>query len=212
VALTTDPKTVDTLLRRLSSMNDGAQARLFDPTKLAPTYTLAEVVRPFPFNAYYEQEALRPVDANGYTLALAGLIADKRPWSVADLQALPVTEQITRHVCVEGWSAIGRWGGYPLGDFLRRVGADTRAKYVNFVCADDYHTSIDMATALHPQTLLATQWDGRAIPDAYGFPFKVRIPTKLGFKNPKQVVAMEVTNTYPGGFWEDQGYNWFAGL
>ena len=95
--------------------------------------------------------------------------------------------------------------------FLERVGADLTAKYVGFKCADDYHSSIDMATALHPQTLLAFKFGGQLLPTGYGFPMKLRVPTKLGFKNPKHIMAIFVTNDYPGGYWEDQGYNWFSG-
>jgi DMSO/TMAO reductase YedYZ molybdopterin-dependent catalytic subunit len=127
------------------------------------------------------------------------------------LYALPHAEQITRHICVEGWSAIGRWGGTPFGDFLKRAGADTTAKYVGFKCADDYYESIDMPTALHPQTLLTFDYDGERLPEKYGFPMKLRMPTKLGYKNPKHIVEIFATNTYPGGYWTDQGYNWFGG-
>ena len=120
--------------------------------------------------------------------------------------------QITRHVCVEGWSAIGSWQGARLSDFLKRIGADTRAKYIWFKCAEGYTNTIDMPTALHPQTQMTFKFDHKILPRAYGFPMKIRMPTKLGFKNPKYVVAMEVTNTDHGGYWENQGYNWFCGL
>ena len=93
--------------------------------------------------------------------------------------------QITRHICVEGWSAIGSWQGTPLRDFLKRVGADTRAKYVWFQCAEGYSNTIDMATALHPQTQMTFKFDHKILPRAYGFPMKIRMPTKLGFKNPE---------------------------
>jgi hypothetical protein len=156
----TDDKSVNAFLTAVSRLNDRAQAFIFDPKQLAPTYTEA---------------------------------------------------QITRHICVEGWSAIGRWGGTPFAGFLRRVGADTSAKYVGFKCADDYYESIDMPTALHPQTLLTFDYDGERLPAKYGFPMKLRMPTKLGYKNPKHIVEMFVTNTYPGGYWVDQGYNWFGG-
>ena len=115
-------------------------------------------------------------------------------------------------VCVEGWSAIGSWQGAVLSDFLKRIGADTRAKYVWFKCAEGYTNTIDMPTALHPQTQMTFKYDNKLLPRAYGFPMKIRMPTKLGYKNPKYVVAMEVTNTDPGGYWENQGYNWFGGL
>ena len=110
--------------------------------------------------------------------------------------------------------AIGtaEWTGTPLREFLRRIGADTRAKYVHFTCAEGYSSSIDMATALHPQTQLTFKYDGEILPTKFGFPMRVRIPTKLGFKNPKHVVGLTVLNTYTGGYWEDQGYNWFSGL
>jgi DMSO/TMAO reductase YedYZ molybdopterin-dependent catalytic subunit len=96
-------------------------------------------------------------------------------------------------------------------EFLRLIDADTSARYVGFKCADKYHSSIDMATALHPQTILAFTFRDQVLPTKYGFPMKLRVPTKLGFKNPKHIMAMYVTNDYPGGFWEDQGYNWFSG-
>ncbi len=107
---------------------------------------------------------------------------------------------------------IGKWTGTPLSVFLTRVGADLTARYVGFVCADGYYESIDMATALHPQTIMAFQLADKTLPPEYGFPFKIRIPTKLGFKNPKYVTALYVTNRNPGGFWVDRGYNWFSGI
>jgi DMSO/TMAO reductase YedYZ molybdopterin-dependent catalytic subunit len=124
---------------------------------------------------------------------------------------LPQVSQITRHVCVEGWSAVGKWGGVPCSVFLPSIGADLTAKYVGFQCADKYWTSIDMQTALHPQTLLVLDFPGKPEETKYGFPIKVRIPTKLGFKNPKFVTEIFVTNDNPGGYWENQGYNWFSG-
>jgi DMSO/TMAO reductase YedYZ molybdopterin-dependent catalytic subunit len=206
-----DDDAVDRLLFAMSRFNDRAQAALFDPNKLAPTYSEAELTTPFPFNAFYE-EALAPVvDGASYRLTLSGLIENKTPWSLRDLRALPQTSQITRHVCVEGWSAIGKWGGVPFRAFLERIGADTSARYVGFRCADNYSTSIDMPSALHPQTLLALDFPGRAGETKYGFPVKIRIPTKLGFKNPKFVSEIFVTNDNPGGYWEDKGYNWFSG-
>jgi DMSO/TMAO reductase YedYZ molybdopterin-dependent catalytic subunit len=120
--------------------------------------------------------------------------------------------QITRHVCVEGWSMIGKWSGAPLKTFLERVGADLTAKYVGFLSADGYYSSIDMPSALHPQTIMAFKFADETLPVKFGFPFKIRIPTKLGFKNPKWVTSMFVTNRFPGGFWEDRGYNWFGGI
>ncbi len=155
---------------------------------------------------------LKPVNGQDWRLELAGLIADKRPWTAPQLATLPETDMIIKHVCVEGWDYIGEWSGPTLRSFLERVGADLRAKYVAFKTADDYPSSIDMATALHPQTLLATKYAGETIGDPFGFPLRLRMATKLGFKNPKWITAIEVTNTYVGGYWEKQGFNWFAGI
>ncbi|WP_310637469.1 molybdopterin-dependent oxidoreductase [Delftia acidovorans] len=206
-----DDSHVEAALSQVSRFNDRMQGLLFSPTRLAPTYSAAEITRPFPFNAYYGEDEVREVDGASWRLEVTGMVADRHAWTLAELRAMPQEEQITRHICVEGWSAIGRWGGVRFADFLRHIGADTSAKYVGFKCVDDYFTSIDMATALHPQTLMALTYDGQPLPPKYGFPMKLRMPTKLGYKNPKHIQAMFVTNTYSGGYWEDQGYNWFGG-
>lgn len=206
-----DDDQVERALSAISRFNDRAQGWIFDPNALAPTYSETMITRPFPFNAFYGVDRAPVVDESGYGLEVTGLVADKRPWRLDELRAMAQVDQITRHICVEGWSAIGRWGGVRFSDFLTRVGADTSAKYVGFKCADDYYTSIDMPTALHPQTLLALTYDGQVLPREYGFPMKLRMPTKLGYKNPKHIKAIFVTNSYPGGYWEDQGYNWFGG-
>jgi DMSO/TMAO reductase YedYZ molybdopterin-dependent catalytic subunit len=202
-----DDDAVDRLLFAMSRFNDKMQAALFDPSRLAPTYAEADVATPFPFNAYYEEKDIPRIDGESYRLQLSGLIADKRPWSLADLRALPQSSQITRLVCVEGWSAIGKWRGVSFRHFLERIGADLTARYVGFKCADKYYSSIDMPSALHPQTLLALDFADAK----YGYPLRLRIPTKLGFKNPKFIHEIFVANDYSGGYWEDKGYNWFSG-
>ena len=207
----TDNDQVQSVLRLMSRWNDRAQAFLFSDQRLAPTFAESEVVRDFRYNAFFPVADVPKLSAADYRLQLSGLIANKHPWSVEQLHALPQESQITRHVCVEGWSMIGKWGGPRLSDFLQRVGADLSAKYVGFQCADGYYGSIDMPSALHPQTIMAVKFADEIIPAKYGYPFKVRIPTKLGFKNPKWVTTIFVTNRYPGGFWEDRGYNWFSG-
>jgi DMSO/TMAO reductase YedYZ molybdopterin-dependent catalytic subunit len=206
-----DDAHVTRALDTMSRWNDRVQAAIFSGNRLAPTYTEADITRPFPFNAFYGEDEIPDVDGSTYKLEVSGLVADKRSWTVADLRTLPQEDQITRHICVEGWSAIGRWSGVPFRTFLERIGADLKAGYVGFKCADDYYSSIDMATALHPQTILALDYDGAELPPKYGYPMKLRVPTKLGFKNPKHIAALFVTNEYPGGYWEDQGYNWFSG-
>ena len=207
----TDNDQVQSVLRLMSRWNDRAQAFLFSDQRLAPTFAESEVVRDFRYNAFFPVADVPKLSAADYRLQLSGLIANKHPWSVEQLHALPQESQITRHVCVEGWSMIGKWGGPRLSNFLQRVGADLSAKYVGFQCADGYYGSIDMPSALHPQTIMAVKFADEIIPPKYGYPFKVRIPTKLGFKNPKWVTTIFVTNRYPGGFWEDRGYNWFSG-
>ncbi|MEO7887669.1 MAG: molybdopterin-dependent oxidoreductase [Polaromonas sp.] len=206
-----DSESVNAALSKISRINDEVQGFLFDPDRLAPTYPESMITRPFPFNAYYGEDEIREIEESSYRLEVTGMVSDRRKWALPELRAMAQVDQVTRHICVEGWSAIGKWGGVHFGSFLRHVGADLSAKYVGFKCADDYFTSIDMPTALHPQTLLALTYDGQPLPPKYGFPMKLRMPTKLGYKNPKHIQAIFVTNTYPGGYWEDQGYNWFGG-
>ena len=151
------------------------------------------------------------VDEDRYKLELDGLVENKQSWTLDQLYALPQETQITRLICVEGWSAIGKWSGVRLRDFLRRIGADLTAKYVGFICADGYSLDrhADRAASADADDV---QFDGELLPAKYGFPMRIRIPTKLGFKNPKHVVGIAVLNNYTGGYWEDQGYNWFSGL
>jgi DMSO/TMAO reductase YedYZ molybdopterin-dependent catalytic subunit len=206
-----DHSSVQRVLKAMSWWNDRAQSLLFSDQRLAPTFAETDVVKDFRYNAFFPASDAPRLAAADYRLELSGLIADKRPWTVDQIYALPQSSQITRHVCVEGWSMIGKWSGPRLSEFLHRVGADLSAKYVGFQCADGYYGSIDMPTALHPQTIMAVKFADEILPAKYGYPFKVRIPTKLGFKNPKWVTTMFVTNRYPSGFWEDRGYNWFSG-
>ncbi|MGB8313278.1 MAG: molybdopterin-dependent oxidoreductase [Aestuariivirga sp.] len=207
----TDPSVTDRILGAMSKWNDEVQLAIFNPNKPAPVYTEADITEDFPFNGYYAESKHPVVAEAGFKLELSGMIGKKDSWTLDQLRALPQETQITRHICVEGWSAIGKWGGVRFGDFLHMIEADTSARYVGFKCADNYHSSIDMATALHPQTILALTFRDQVLPTKYGFPMKLRVPTKLGFKNPKYITSIYVTNDYPGGFWEDQGYNWFSG-
>lgn len=208
-----DGDTFDKVLWAMSRWNDRVQAWLFGETyRLAPTYSVSQLTKPFPFNAFYSEYDAPEVDLSGWKLEVSGQVADKRSWTVQDLRKLPQAEQITQLYCIEGWGAIGQWSGVPLKTFLQRIGADLTARYVGFKCADRYYGSIDMASALHPQTILALDFGRQPLSVDYGSPLRLRIPTKLGFKNPKYIMAMFVTNTYPGGYWEDQGYNWFSGV
>ncbi|HUN39918.1 MAG TPA: molybdopterin-dependent oxidoreductase [Acetobacteraceae bacterium] len=207
-----DSNVVQRVLAGFSRWNDRVQAALFSDSRLAPTFPDAMAVQDFRYNAWYGPDRAPDLKPDDYRLMLSGLIADKRPWTVEQLYALPQVSQVTRHVCVEGWSMIGKWTGAPLKTFLERVGADTTAKYVGFECADGYYEGMDMPTALHPQTIMAFYLSDELLPRKYGYPFKIRVPTKLGFKNPKFVTTIYVTNIRPRGFWTDRGYNWFSGI
>jgi DMSO/TMAO reductase YedYZ molybdopterin-dependent catalytic subunit len=207
-----DADAVQRALKAVSGWNDRVQAALFSGTRLAPTFDPSLAVKNFRYNAWYPAAQAPKLDAESYRLSLAGLIADKRPWTVQQLYALPQESQVTRHVCVEGWNMIGKWTGTPLRVFLEHVGADMRARYVGYECADCYYEAMDMPTALHPQTIMAFKLADEILPQKYGYPFKLRIPTKLGFKNPKWVTTIFVSNTQPRGFWPDRGYNWFSGI
>ena len=208
----TDTTGVQRVLNRISEWNDRTQAAIFNPRRLMPTYPESQAVKDFRYNAYYGQAQIPKIDGTSYRLNLSGLVDSRKPWTLDELYALPQESQVTRHVCVEGWSMIGKWTGVPFRTFLQRIGADTTAKYVGFECADGYYSSIDMASALHPQTFLTFKISDEILAPRYGYPLKLRIPTKLGFKNPKWIMAMYVTNRFPGGFWEDRGYNWFGGV
>ncbi len=196
----------------MSRANDRVQQWLFDPTTLAPTYSASMIDTPFRFNAYYPPDNIPEIDEATWKLEVSGLVSDRTPWTLQRLRALPQESQITRHICIEGWSQIGQWSGVPLRTFLERTGADLTAKYVGFKCADRYYGSLDMPSALHPQTILALDFAGEPLAPEYGYPLRVRVPTKLGFKSPKHIAAIFVTSDYPGGYWEDQGYNWFSGI
>ena len=208
----TESDQVQTVLRAVSAWNDRVQQMIFRPNHLAPTYPESQVRKPPRFNAYYGIDEVKPVDGSRWRLELSGRIADKRPWTAAELLALPQQEMIIRHICVEGWDYIGQWSGVNLRQFLERVGADLKARYVAFRCADDYTESLDMATALHPQTILATKYAKEPITDPFGFPLRLRTATKLGFKNAKWVTAIEVTNDWSETYWSKRGENWFAGI
>jgi DMSO/TMAO reductase YedYZ molybdopterin-dependent catalytic subunit len=206
-----DNDAVQSWLATFSRWNDRVQEAIFRPDKLAPTFSEAQAVRNFRYNAWYGPNLAPDLDPADYRLLLSGKIANKTPWTVDQLHALPQETQITRHICVEGWSMIGKWTGTPLRVFLERIGADTTARYVGFECADGYYEGLDMQTALHPQTLMAFKLADEVLPREHGFPFKIRVPTKLGFKNPKFVTTIYVTDKMPRGYWSDRGYNWFSG-
>ena len=208
-----DSSSAEQMLAKVPKFNDAVQAFIFNPDAMASLPGKRDN------KAVPVQRLLRDRRRAGdrrCRLEVRGprpQVNNKKSWTLEELYKLPQFKQVTRHICVEGWSAIGSWTGTPLRDFLKLVGADTRAKYCWFQCADKegYNSPLDMRTALHPQTQMTFKFGDEILPRAYGFPMKIRVPTKLGFKNPKYVVSMEVTNDYKGGYWEDQGYNSFSG-
>jgi DMSO/TMAO reductase YedYZ molybdopterin-dependent catalytic subunit len=203
---------VQKVLRTVSAWNDRVQETIFRENHLARTYSPSQVVKPPRFNAHFPIEDVKPVDGATWQLELAGLIGDKRPWTTRQIYQFPEQDIIIKHICVEGWDYIGQWSGPNLRAFFERVGADLTAKYVYFICADDYTESIDMPTALHPQTILATKYAGDTLADPFGYPLRLRTSTKLGYKNAKWIKAIEVTNDFRETFWSKQGFNWFAGI
>jgi DMSO/TMAO reductase YedYZ molybdopterin-dependent catalytic subunit len=208
----TEVDQVQTALRAVSSWNDKVQDLIFRPNHLAPTFSEAKVVKPPRFNAFYDPEDVKPVDGSTWKFELAGRVENKRAWTAEEIYALPEQELIVRHICVEGWDYIGQWSGVNLRYFLERIGADLSAKYLAFHCADGYTEALDMPSALHPQTILATKYAKEPITDPFGFPLRLRTATKLGFKNPKWLVAMEVTNDFPETYYSKMGFNWYSGM
>ena len=165
----------------------------------------------FPINGYDVEDP--GVDLEKWTLTVAGAVQKPGEYTLAQIQALPRVRQNTRHVCVEGWDVIGRFGGARLSDFLKMIGADTTARFISVECADDYYESLDMATALHPQTLLCYEMYDRPLTREHGAPVRLNIPTKIGYKQAKYLTDLKVTNVLERvGYWEDQGYSSFYGL
>lgn len=200
------------ILAGVSRWNDRVQAAIFDPDQLAPIYKAREITSPFPFNGFYPEGLAPAVDPVSWRLEVAGKVGRQLSLGLLDLRAFDHHEQITRLICIEGWSAVGKWAGPRLSDVLDAAGADPAARFVTLTCADGYWTSIDRPSARHAQTILALDFLDRPLPRAFGAPARLRIPTKLGFKNAKHVVRIEVTDLGAGGYWENQGYGWFAGL
>jgi len=159
-----------------------------------------------------------------YRLAVGGLVEHPQSFDLKELRALATLSQITRHDCVEGWSVIGKWGGVPLGTFLALVRPKPAARYVVFYSFDhdqsgqQFYGSIDLTQAAHPQTQLALDLNGRPVDPAHGAPVRLRIPTQLAYKSTKWVQRIELASDFThifggkGGYWEDQGYAWYAGI
>lgn len=164
-----------------------------------------------------------------WRLVIDGLVERPLSLSLADLRAQPARTQITRHDCVEGWSAIGKWSGARLGPLLDKAGLKDAARYIVFHCADTldpsvpeglarYYESIDLIDAYHPQSILAYEMNGEPLAVKHGAPARLRVERQLGYKHAKYVMRIEAVADYAhlgggkGGFWEDRGYEWYAGI
>lgn len=197
-----------------------ALAREFEPSEMSPTFRTNG-------NTQGSSEEWLRHAANGFTdwrLAVGGLVETPGEFSLADIRAMPTRSQITRHDCVEGWSAIGKWTGVPLAELLGRVRLKPEARYVVFRCADTfrgtpYFESIDLVDSFHPQTILAWGMNDGDLPIGHGAPLRLRVERQLGYKQAKFVMAVEAVASLSevgegkGGFWEDLiDYDWYAGI
>lgn len=207
------PRVQAPLLKAGVGFSDWASGVLFRRGHLAPTFTDAEVApfEKFPINDYDVDDP--EVDLDHWKLTVAGGAQKPGAYTLAQVQSLPKHTQNTRHVCIEGWDVIGNFAGARLSDFLKAIGADLHARFVTVECADDYYESLDMATALHPQTLLCYEMYGKPLTREHGAPLRLTIPTKVGYKQAKYLTSLKVTNVLEKvGYWEDQGYSHFYGL
>ncbi|MEO7795541.1 MAG: molybdopterin-dependent oxidoreductase [Thermoanaerobaculia bacterium] len=194
--------------------SDRVAQATFRPQQLAPVFADSELLPldRFPYNYYLVADP--EIDLEGWYLEVSGAVTRPGRYRVADFARLPKVVQNTRLVCVEGWEAIGNFGGAHLADFLDFVGADPEAGFVEVDCADDYYQSIDMASARHQQSLLCYEMYGRALDRGHGAPLRLALPTKLGYKQAKFLTRLKVSRVLGArrGLWEDQGYDWHGGL
>jgi DMSO/TMAO reductase YedYZ molybdopterin-dependent catalytic subunit len=207
------PSLQEGLLKKGLKFSDRAEAALFRRGHMAPTFDDREVApfSKFPINGYDVDDP--GVIFENWTLTVSGAVQKPGEYKLSQVQALPRLRQNTRHICVEGWDVIGRFGGARLSDFLNMIGADPTARFITVNCADDYYESLDMATALHPQTLLCYEMYDQPLTREHGAPLRLQIPTKIGYKQAKYLTDLKVTHVLDKvGYWEDQGYSWFYGL
>ena len=222
-------KTFLSLLESAEGANRRLLRLLTGKNKLAQEFTEQDISRTFkangnppPITTDYKADAAKQWIS--WRLEVTGLVKQPARFSLSELRALPSRTQITRHDCVEGWSAIGKWKGVPLTEIIQRVQPTPEAKYVVFHCMDtddngtNYYESIDFRDATHPQTILAYEMNDRALPVDHGAPLRLRVETQLGYKMAKYIRRIEFVSSYnqiaqgKGGYWEDQGYEWYAGI
>jgi DMSO/TMAO reductase YedYZ molybdopterin-dependent catalytic subunit len=210
--------------------NRAAQRALTPKTALAQEFSEADLSPTFrsngtdnPEDEAYQRHAR--AQFRDWKLRVDGLVRVPTELSLADLRVMKSRTQITRHDCIEGWSAIAKWTGVPLSEILKVVGPTRAARYVVFHCADAmdedgtrYYESIGLDDAHHPQTILAYEMNGKPLPIANGAPVRIRIERQLGYKMAKYIMRIELVESYKhvggghGGYWEDQGYEWYAGI
>jgi DMSO/TMAO reductase YedYZ molybdopterin-dependent catalytic subunit len=207
------PRWRESLLKKGLGFSDWASSKLSRKGHLAPTFRDSELTpfERFPINDYDVDDP--GVIFDNWSLTVGGRVQKPGNYRLPQIQSLPRVRQNTRHICVEGWDVIGRFGGARLSDFLAMIGADTSARFITVGCADDYYESLDMATALHPQTLLCWEMYDQPLTREHGAPLRLNVPTKVGYKQAKYLTDMKVANVLDRvGYWEDQGYSSFYGL
>jgi DMSO/TMAO reductase YedYZ molybdopterin-dependent catalytic subunit len=201
------------LLKNGLGFSDWSSGLIFRTGHLASTFSDSELTpfEKFPINDYDVDDP--GVIFENWTLTVSGEVQKPGEYKLEQILALPRVRQNTRHICIEGWDVIGRFGGARLSDFLKMIGADLTARYITVACADDYYESLDMGTALHPQTLLCYEMYDKPLTREHGAPLRLNIPTKIGYKQAKYLTDLKVTRVLDRvGYWEDQGYSWFYGL
>jgi DMSO/TMAO reductase YedYZ molybdopterin-dependent catalytic subunit len=193
-------------------LNQKFEELIFQPQKPVPEFLPSQIE---PSQLIINSFKSTPIiDLEKYRLIIDGEVNHPLSLSMADIQALPLTSMIIRHVCVEGWAAIVQWSGIRLREIIALSQPKSQVKYAYFKSADGYYESWDIASALHPQTLLAYQKNGAALPVENGAPLRLASPIKLGYKQSKWVTRVTLTSKLSNakGYWEDMGYEWFAGL
>lgn len=199
-------------LGTMERFNQRFQSALFHPERLAPEEPEAALTPPGAFPQYFVSDDIPRAPA-GWALKVGGLVASPRVLSLDDLRLLPRTDYRIRHHCVEGWSAVASWHGVAVRELARLVGADPRARFVEFRSFDaGYSSSWDAPSALHPQTILAYGMNGGPLPPGNGAPLRLYSGVKLGYKMVKYLTEVNFLPEPTGGYWEDRGYEWFAGV
>ena len=199
-------------LQGMKHWNEKFEGFLFSPDRLAPELPPSATTPEQAFPSYFISESMPFVPAD-WALKVGGAVARPALYSLEQLQTLPRTEMRVQHHCVEGWSAVASWQGVRLSEVARLVGVSPRAKYLEFRSFDsNYWSSWDLASALHPQTLLAYGMNGHPLYPDHGAPLRVYSAVKLGYKMVKYLTEVNFLPNRTGGYWENQGYDWFGGV